>query len=54
MTTTQRQGEMMRPGVLGSEECLSNWSVSSKFWLVSDDENFHLPNSESDEPCLSK
>jgi hypothetical protein len=33
---------------------LSNGSVSSKFWLVSDDENFHLPNFESDEPCLSK
>jgi hypothetical protein len=54
MTMTHQQGEMMGPGVLGSEECLSNGSVSSKFWLVSDDENFHLPNSESDEPCLSK
>ena len=28
--------------------------VSSKFWLVSDDDDFHLPNFESDEPCLSK
>jgi hypothetical protein len=54
MTTTQQQGEMMGPGVLGSEECLSNGFVSFKLWLVSDDENFHLPNSGSDEPRLSK
>jgi hypothetical protein len=47
----QQQGEMMGPGVLGSEECLSNGSVAFKFWLVSDDD---LPNFESDETCLSK
>jgi hypothetical protein len=47
MTTTIQQGEMMGPWLLSSEEWLSKvFCFSSKVWLMSDDENFHLPNSE--------
>jgi hypothetical protein len=46
---------MMGPWLLSSEEWLSKvCCLFLKLWLVSDDENFHLRNSESDEPCLSK
>jgi hypothetical protein len=53
MSTTIQQGEMMGPWMPSSEECLSSCSVLLS-WLMSDDENFHLPNSEDDEPWLSK
>jgi hypothetical protein len=54
MTTAIQQGEIMGPWMLSSEECLSSCSDFLLSWLTSDDENFHLPNSEDDEPCLSK
>jgi hypothetical protein len=54
MTTTIQRGEMMGPWMLSSEGCLFSCSVFLLSWLMSDDENFSLPNSEDDEPCLSK
>jgi hypothetical protein len=53
MTTTIQQGEMMGPWLLISEEWLSKlFCFSSKLWLMSDDENFHLLCSGGHEPCF--
>jgi hypothetical protein len=49
--TADRGWDFVKLGLLSNEEWLSKvFCFSSKLWLMSDDEDFHLPNSEGDEP----